>query len=875
MKDSRYRFGWWRVAMLIPVALVAFAPASQAQIEVAVAGDAVPGGTVTATVTITDGSTPQSFAWTQEEGVTAVLTGDDTATVTVDLGALSAYKNMLFHVLAEPPIDEDELPPNVPLPEGEFPAGLQDRFEVVGLNPFALEEAALVTLEVEVVTSSGTYHGEAEIHAMLPWKPALGIRNVPIGIPVLLHGKDQASYDWTLTAPGGSGATLMDATTQNPEFVPDVAGRYDVMVTEETDGEKALVTLQIYAGTWRGTIVGQDGEGRPVADAACTGCHSFTLDQFTPWAQTGHAEIFSDSLDTNTHYGENCFSCHTVGFDLEVANGGFDDAPGYDDFLEAGLLNVPGDNWTTVLADYPAMAQLANIQCENCHGPQLGNAHTQGDPRTSLSSDSCATCHGEPLRHGRFQQWQLSGHANYELAIDESQSGSCARCHTGNGFLTWLPILLDDNPATDPTADVTVDWTADETHPITCQTCHDPHSIGTVSGDDSNATVRISGDTPPLIAGFTVTDAGRGAICMTCHNSRRGLRNDATFATFYGTSEAARAPHGSSQTDVLLGQNAYFVAVGAPGGHAGVEDTCVTCHMQETPPPDVLSYDQGGTNHTFFAGENSCDTCHPGLTGAIIQAPIEASLMELRGMIEDALLELIGDQIAAGNTIDLGGQATITNASDVADIEFGESHGRQAMTVTFMDTTMVGPLRMQDVDVVPPAPAAAFDIYDVSPPSLIKAGWNWNLVNSDGSLGVHNPSFVTEVLDDAIAGLMSDEEPCIADGDTMCLNKDRFQVEVAWRDFQDNTGSGQVAPAGSDDSGIFYFFDPNNWEMLIKVLDGCAITNNYWVFFAATTNVEFTLRVTDTQENVTKVYTNPLGQAANAVTDTSAFATCP
>ncbi len=27
------------------------------------------------------------------------------------------------------------------------------------------------------------------------------------------------------------------------------------------------------------------------------------------------------------------------------------------------------------------------------------------------------------------------------------------------------------------------------------------------------------------------------AICMTCHNSRRGLRNDATFDDYYGTSD--------------------------------------------------------------------------------------------------------------------------------------------------------------------------------------------------------------------------------------------------------------------------------------------------------------------------------------------------
>ncbi|MEE8522333.1 MAG: hypothetical protein V3T72_00245, partial [Thermoanaerobaculia bacterium] len=79
----------------------------------------------------------------------------------------------------------------------------------------------------------------------------------------------------------------------------------------------------------------------------------------------------------------------------------------------------------------------------------------------------------------------------------------------------------------------------------------------------------------------------------------------------------------------------------------------------------------------------------------------------------------------------------------------------------------------------------------------------------------------------------------------------------------------------SQDSGLFWFFDPDNWEMMIKVLDGCGFNDHFWVFASATTNVEYTLRVTDTQTGVMKEYFNPLGNAAPAITDTGAFATCP
>jgi hypothetical protein len=47
------------------------------------------------------------------------------------------------------------------------------------------------------------------------------------------------------------------------------------------------------------------------------------------------------------------------------------------------------------------------------------------------------------------------------------------------------------------------------------------------------------------------------------------------------------------------------------------------------------------------------------------------------------------------------------------------------------------------------------------------------------------------------------------------------------------------------------------------------------VFFAATTNVELHLTVTDTQTGKIKTYFNPLGTAAPPIQDTSAFATCP
>ena len=116
---------------------------------------------------------------------------------------------------------------------------------------------------------------------------------------------------------------------------------------------------------------------------------------------------------------------------------------------------------------------------------------------------------------------------------------------------------------------------------------------------------------------------------------------------------------------------------------------------------------------------------------------------------------------------------------------------------------------------------------------------------------------------------------CTPDGNTLCLNNGRFEVVVQWTDFQGNTGFGNVVPFGSPDSGLMWFFNSDNWEMLVKILNGCPVNNHYWVFAALTTNVQYTIQVTDTATGQILQYSNPLGNPSPAITDASAFATCP
>ena len=68
---------------------------------------------------------------------------------------------------------------------------------------------------------------------------------------------------------------------------------------------------------------------------------------------------------------------------------------------------------------------------------------------------------------------------------------------------------------------------------------------------------------------------------------------------------------------------------------------------------------------------------------------------------------------------------------------------------------------------------------------------------------------------------------------------------VAARFENDGWSSARVHPASIGDAGAgYYFFDESNPELLVKVLDGCAINGHYWLFASAATDLNVSLRVT-------------------------------
>ena len=111
----------------------------------------------------------------------------------------------------------------------------------------------------------------------------------------------------------------------------------------------------------------------------------------------------------------------------------------------------------------------------------------------------------------------------------------------------------------------------------------------------------------------------------------------------------------------------------------------------------------------------------------------------------------------------------------------------------------------------------------------------------------------------------------------LCLQS-RFLITTKWRTNPapgtPTDGNGSVVVAGSN-SGIFWFFSSDNWEVMVKAINGCGLNSRYWIFSAATTNVFYRMEVLDVKAGVQKIFFNYPGPPAPAVTDVNAFATCP
>ncbi|HVT60917.1 MAG TPA: alkaline phosphatase family protein [Thermoanaerobaculia bacterium] len=114
---------------------------------------------------------------------------------------------------------------------------------------------------------------------------------------------------------------------------------------------------------------------------------------------------------------------------------------------------------------------------------------------------------------------------------------------------------------------------------------------------------------------------------------------------------------------------------------------------------------------------------------------------------------------------------------------------------------------------------------------------------------------------------------CVPGDATLCLANNRFQVIAGWTTNDGLVGGGHAVSLTAD-TGYFWFFANTNVELVVKVLDGCSLSNTFWVFAGGLTNVQTVITVTDTFTGQVKNYTNPANTPFLPLQDTNAFKTC-
>ena len=529
-----------------------------------------------------------------------------------------------------------------------------------------------------------------------------GLSNVGVGTDVYLlgsatdvNGDAIVGFQWSIVSrPAGSLAALTTPTEADTAFRPDVAGTYRISLIA-SDGLKAAgaaATQDIHAGFWV-------GEGSDVGQSACAPCHNGTVapDKTTEWLGTKHAITFANRIDGlyGPTYPEYCRRCHTVGYDKTgtAANDGFDDVAASVGWTLPGTLQ-PG-NWAALIADTPQLARLANVQCENCHGPAsqhvAGAAFTR-DKKMSVSfgSGNCGMCHGQE------EEWKLTGHADenaepWTMPVGPSRT-ACVRCHSGVGFIDTIGGV---SPAR-----------TTKQNP-TCAVCHDPHS------DAHEAQLRL-GDEVTLPGNVRVTGVGPNAVCMYCHNARRAPA-DALAGSY---------PHYSTASEMVLGVNGITYSNGPiPNSpHTLMKTGCVDCHMAPTPGVERDNVHQPGEGvvgaHTLAITARTSDPASPDYGFENVQHACNTAGCHDKSPI-----------VAVNRTAygDYDGDGAIEGVQD-------EVRDLMALVKTAIANSGVT--------------ALANNPYwaNVTTNAQRRAIYNYSLAKGDGSYGIHNTGFVVGLL---------------------------------------------------------------------------------------------------------------------------------
>jgi hypothetical protein len=391
----------------------------------------------------------------------------------------------------------------------------------------------------------------------------------------------------------------------------------------------------------------------------------------------------------------------------------------------------------------------------SCEGPQ--------GPAGKDANTVCLTCHNTANFDAKEAQYHLSKH--YYGTSSARNTKYCARCHTNEGFKEITGdgkfVVANDIPMATR---------------ITCETCH-KHSTFEFPEDTVSAVLRTI--TPVYLNYYknaTTQDFGSiDNLCCTCHQIR-GITtptvyknradsiarkadptwNQLPFFPLDNTLEATTiqfkvgqsfAVHDGNQSNLFAGINGYEYAgktYTRTWKHSSY--TCIDCHMNDYDP----TTNTGG--HTMIPNEAVCTTCHTSDKLTPIQTNITAKIAEL------------GEALVAKKLF----KKTISNG--VASYSAVPSHDYYGVLFPTTQSTTTYGIALTNYNTVSPTtglvvPASTVKI-GVEPDFALRIGrewkygelgaaYNFGYINSELSLGIHNPTYALQILQNSIDYLNS------------------------------------------------------------------------------------------------------------------------
>ncbi len=373
------------------------------------------------------------------------------------------------------------------------------------------------------------------------------------------------------------------------------------------------------------------------------------------------------------------------------------------------------------------------------------------------ANSSCLVCHTVANFDAKIAEYHFSKH--YTGNTSSRSTKYCARCHTHEGFQevqgngTFISTRNDMPNATR----------------VNCKTCHS-HSGFDFSGDTVS---QILATTSPVYLNYnknlTSTDFGAiNNLCVSCHQIRgvtAEVYSDTTltpkvnnakfdqlpFFPFTNTDDAADVEyragrsfsvHDGNQSNLFAGINAYeYAGVTYTRTWKHSDAACTDCHMNTFNPVK----NEGG--HTLIVNKDECANCHEGPDKiARVQTEIDAlrialaELLTTRKVFKKTVNATTGAvSYSAMNTHDFNGKLYANDGGTYATSSSNNTVSSSTGLVVYGNILKYG----TDSD-------NGKRIGRAWKYGELGAAYNYAYINSELSMGVHNPVYAAQLLQASI-----------------------------------------------------------------------------------------------------------------------------